>query len=317
MFGSNEFGQLGNGTTEDEMLPMKLSIPYQRAQKIACGNYYTLVLTEEGHIYGFGSNHSGQLGIGNKKSINLPTKTLTADDTVITNITAGYHSAAISPRGELYVWGECALGTFTSPQKISWNKTEIAAVQMGKNFTMILDKKGYIWGFGDNMMGGLGQGDVEERDSIVLIEDLNTTKIKNFACGKEFVFAISDTNNEPKKPKEEIRIEREVKEYSQHHQHSRTSPKQQNSSPKDRYRLEMSEDEIEEDTSDNKNEPNISDLESVSDRFIKAPRGSAKAIQEREAKVMMDLAAHYTSPNNVRYQKLANGREDWKELETY
>jgi len=310
MLGNNEFGQLGNGTTEDEVFPIKVKIPYQNAQKIACGNYYTLILTEEGHIFGFGSNHSGQLGTGNKKSSNVPLKALIPDDIVISNIAAGYHSAAISPRGELYVWGECALGSFISPQKISWNKTEVSSIQMGDNFTIVLDRKGQAWGFGNNTMGELGQGDIEEKELIVRIGEPGSNKIKGFSCGKEFVIALGDSNNETNRVKDEIRIERETSPTRNSHG---ISPRQPNSTPKQRYRQIMFE---EEETSENKVRPTISDLESVSDRVLKAPRGSSKGVQERETKVMMDLAAQYTSPGNARYQKLTNGREEWKEFET-
>jgi len=40
----------------------------------------------------------------------------------------------------------------------------IADVQMGKDFTLIQDIRGYLWGFGANSKGQLGMGDITDRN---------------------------------------------------------------------------------------------------------------------------------------------------------
>lgn len=37
-------------------------------KKVDCGNMFTMALTEDGTLYGWGSNEEGQLGTGNRKT---------------------------------------------------------------------------------------------------------------------------------------------------------------------------------------------------------------------------------------------------------
>jgi alpha-tubulin suppressor-like RCC1 family protein len=69
-----------------------------------------------------GSNHQGQLGIGNKKGKNssalqnnqdfseIPIEIQGLENQVVTKIAAGQHSAAITTNGELFIWGSGVFG---------------------------------------------------------------------------------------------------------------------------------------------------------------------------------------------------------------
>ena len=49
-------------------------IPFTtRIKEVACGVFYTLVLTEEGDAYGMGNNKYAQLGLGHKINEAKPT----------------------------------------------------------------------------------------------------------------------------------------------------------------------------------------------------------------------------------------------------
>lgn len=42
-------------------------VPFQlKVKQVACGVFYTLILTEDGDVYGMGNNKYAQLGLGHK-----------------------------------------------------------------------------------------------------------------------------------------------------------------------------------------------------------------------------------------------------------
>ena len=69
-WGENQYGQLGNGTTKDSKIPIRIDLPSKPLQ-VACGNHHTAVITEDG-LYTWGQNLDGQLGDGTKTNSKVP-----------------------------------------------------------------------------------------------------------------------------------------------------------------------------------------------------------------------------------------------------
>jgi len=58
--------------------PSKIGTPIyvaisSRVKQAVCGVFYSLVLTENGDVYGMGNNKYGQLGLGHKINESTPT----------------------------------------------------------------------------------------------------------------------------------------------------------------------------------------------------------------------------------------------------
>lgn len=72
--GSNNYGQLGNGTTSAyEVSPKKMNLPTGvSAKSVQSGLGTTVVLTDDGKIYTVGNNTNGQLGDGTTTSSSTP-----------------------------------------------------------------------------------------------------------------------------------------------------------------------------------------------------------------------------------------------------
>ena len=78
-WGSNDYGQLGNGDTTDSNTPVKVDtsgvLDGKTISQISAGNYHSLALDSEGQIYAWGGNYVGQLGNGDTTDSNTPVQT--------------------------------------------------------------------------------------------------------------------------------------------------------------------------------------------------------------------------------------------------
>ena len=110
-----------------------------------------------------GGNSFGQLGIGSKQNEYHPTKVRDLEGIYIKKISCGHHTAALSDRGELYIWGSGIFGEFIAPQKVISLKYPVKDVEIGGCFGAAVDTNGMIWTWGSNTSGELGVGDYEPR----------------------------------------------------------------------------------------------------------------------------------------------------------
>ena len=62
-WGSNYYGQLGDGTTTDMHSPERIGTDINWAS-VSAGSYYTVALKSDGTLWAWGSNYYGQLGDG-------------------------------------------------------------------------------------------------------------------------------------------------------------------------------------------------------------------------------------------------------------
>ncbi len=94
-FGSNIDGQLGLGHNNKILLPRFVKgLKGVKIKQVACGSWHTAVVTEDGQLYTFGRNNDGQLGLGHKRNINVPTL-VHMDKKVISVSAGGGHTAII------------------------------------------------------------------------------------------------------------------------------------------------------------------------------------------------------------------------------
>ena len=194
MFGNGAEGQLGNGKRENETMPHKIRTLEEKISMISCGYQHTLFLTNHGKVYACGLNKNGQLGTGNRKSYLYPQKIIALETLRITRICANYHSAALTFKGSLYIWGSTPLGEHLTPVQAGKNlETVFTDIGMGENFTSLLDLRGHVYTFGQNENGELGQGDTQKRGQPTRVTQLKNKKAIAVACGKNFVIALGRT----------------------------------------------------------------------------------------------------------------------------
>ncbi len=146
-------------------LLLLVSIPSAvSAQNIAGGNYYSLVLSNDGTVRAWGSNVSGQLGDSSIENRNVPVlvKGLTG---VIAIAAEGNHSMALKSDSTVWGWGLNFYGQIgdsstvnrTIPVKVV-GLTGVIAIAAGEAHSLALKKDGTVWAWGWDYYGQLGNG---------------------------------------------------------------------------------------------------------------------------------------------------------------
>lgn len=160
---------MGNFDTVDQLYlePVEVLTPDHRVIQIASGKSFTLALTLDGTVYGWGRNHRGQLGVGLGLAVdmyamqNIPEPLDSSDELAnrrVVKVAAGSsHAACIVAGGELFYWG---MGLHLEPVRVdALLHTKIVDVACGREYTVAIDEEGraYSWGKGGKT-GCLGQG---------------------------------------------------------------------------------------------------------------------------------------------------------------
>lgn len=169
-WGSNEQGQLGNGTFEQSAVPVSVG-GLGKASTIAAGGLHTCALTSSGGVKCWGSNFYGQLGDGTNANHTTPVdvRGLTSG---VTALAVGYnHSCALNSEGGVKCWGingygQLGDGSITTtapygnslPVDVSGLTSGVTAIAAGDGHTCALTTSGGVKCWGYNQHGQLGSG---------------------------------------------------------------------------------------------------------------------------------------------------------------
>lgn len=111
-WGSGWSGQLGTGENKDSTLPTLVDVPSKQDKtgklvRIAAGYNHSMVLTDSGRLYSWGTGDCGQLGHGPQlKRCMKPTLIASASGERFVTIAASEnHSVALTDDGRVYTWG--------------------------------------------------------------------------------------------------------------------------------------------------------------------------------------------------------------------
>lgn len=166
--GDGQGGDLGDYSAIPQLINFTVADPVNIVALVA-GSNHTVALDNQGTIWTWGDNWSGQLGNATKIRELRPVRLDLPNLPQFVAITAGAsHTAALDSEGKVWTWGLNAHGQLgdgqggtlnaysDTPQRL--NLTGITAITAGRDYTIVLDSEGAIWTWGDNWSGQLGDG---------------------------------------------------------------------------------------------------------------------------------------------------------------
>ena len=168
--GSNDYGQLGNGTTTSTSAPVEVPGITDAVQAEA-GWFHSVILKGDGTVHAMGDNFFGQMGDGGVLT-HSPTPVQVPVGGPVVRIHVGQWdtSFAILEDGTVKAWGVNANGEIgdgtdvnrPSPTTIP-GLTDVVKVACGGQHTLFLKEDGTVLATGSNTFGQLGLGIADPR----------------------------------------------------------------------------------------------------------------------------------------------------------
>ena len=205
--GSNNFGQLGNGTTLSSLEPVQVRTTDGKyltdVVKIGVGRFHTLALTKDGYVYAWGKNSNGQAGVNSTDNQPYARKVVGVNGegylNNIVDVQAGLNfSIALGSDGTVYTWGNNANGELgigntankTIPQIALCDKSVSVKNGWGECIGILQNGTIVTWGYGPT--GALGNGGTT---STSIPQTINSANIVEVSAGAQYTIAKDISGN--------------------------------------------------------------------------------------------------------------------------
>jgi len=181
-WGRNNYGQLAQGefSTTNRTTPIQVTSGPSTWQMVDAARYHGLGICADGHLWTWGGNHVGQIGLGLAPSEafanarNIPTR-VNSGATSWKYVSAGAnYSAGIGTDGSLWTWGAGGQGRLglganvsnrNAPQRVTGGASEWETVSAGAYHCLAIDTDGSLWAWGRGDQGQIGDGNTVNRNT--------------------------------------------------------------------------------------------------------------------------------------------------------
>lgn len=162
MWGYNDYGQLGNGTQDFQDTPVRVAVQgHVREVRFSNDGLTVAAICEDGSLWMWGKNESGQVGNGTRENQLTPVKVLSQ----VAHVESAFGSAdigrtaAVTEDGSLYMWGSnshCLIGNGNDDNR-SYQLTPVEVMDgVSDDIISAIQKDGTLWTWGDNYWGEVG-----------------------------------------------------------------------------------------------------------------------------------------------------------------
>jgi alpha-tubulin suppressor-like RCC1 family protein len=180
-FGYNPWGELGDGTRAEQVLPVPVSGLPGTVRQLSAGAATSAALLSDGTVWTWGDNTFGALGNGTSGgSVSTPQRV--AGLSGITQIAVGTGDRdiyAVRSDGSLWAWGDNGAGELGNGTTVSHfnpiqvpGLTGISQMSAGPDYALALRSDGTVRAWGNNSNGYLGDGTTTSRLAPVQVRGL-------------------------------------------------------------------------------------------------------------------------------------------------
>ena len=170
---------------------------------VAAATHHTIVMTKNGHLYSFGVEKGGRLGLGDDQpqQCPLPKRVLgpLRQRQVVAIAAAENHSLCVTKEGSVFSWGSnrfgqlgdtgAAGGSRSVPRRVDdLKQVPCIAVAAGEKHSVALSRKGEVYVWGDNSSGQLG---VPRRSGIQKVQRVEALWCSSNPQNMKIAIAIS------------------------------------------------------------------------------------------------------------------------------
>lgn len=207
-WGGNNFGQLGDNSNNQSLVPVKVnvdSLSVPTFKSISANTNHTCAITTGGAAYCWGDNgYSGRLGNNSTDPSLVPVQVSTSLVSTFKSISAGtFHTCAIATSGAAYCWGYNNSGQLgdnsTSDRSTPYLVHQalvstFTSISAGINHTCAIATSGvaYCWGGGGD--GEFGNGLTNNSSVPVLVNSPSSLTFKSITAGANHTCAIMSDN---------------------------------------------------------------------------------------------------------------------------
>jgi len=166
--GSNDYGQLGDGTTTPRSTPAQVTTG---VASVAIGWNTTMYVKSDGSLWGMGYNRYGQLGNADTVTRYMPIQVASG----VANVSIGtMHTLYVKTDGTLWsmgrnIYGELGDGTAINRSSPIQVATGVVSASAGDEHTMFIKADGTLWATGRNNYGQFGDGTTANQRSAVQV----------------------------------------------------------------------------------------------------------------------------------------------------
>ncbi|MCI1267912.1 MAG: hypothetical protein LKG19_15155 [Saprospiraceae bacterium] len=172
-WGDNSYGQLGDGTFQNNPHPIQIGKDLNWKIVVA-SNILSFAIKDDGSLWAWGSNNEGRLGLGsNIAAYGVPTRVGTDKWNFISS--GQYNIHGIKSDGSLWYWGWGAglfneFNNILAPKRFgtesNWKFVSCSDVGQSRIWASYgIKKDGSLWSWGHNVYGLLGIG--YEKDTLI------------------------------------------------------------------------------------------------------------------------------------------------------
>jgi alpha-tubulin suppressor-like RCC1 family protein len=213
-FGLGEYGGPGHGSTHHVYFPTRVTggLEHEHVVTARLGNTHTVVLTEAGRVWTFGTNPNGQLGtgwLGSGTQVFGPQLLagILCGVKVVHISCGGTHTIAVAETGRMLSWGlndVGQLGVGDNLPRFTPTEIEGAIAQERVVFTSsstatnaAVTTTNAIWLWGLNSSGQMGLGKTDAAEFFCVLHPMAMPKVRHMenvsavACHDQFTLALN------------------------------------------------------------------------------------------------------------------------------